>query len=510
MISNPKRPRSAEPEPPKRDLKRNKPLSDFCSRQGAMETIKSLGRVVALRKHFPIGKQHTLKCVSCGATSGRLHACVESNVVACWSRGHLQSYLTATGHELAMDLDRGIFYSHTTKDYVYDSEIDKAMVLENCVVQSEALGNKQVNNQELPLLLEHSSLQSIRADKSICERYHGVWGLRGMNNLGNTCFMSCVMQAFSSNPFLRGAAMSHTDAEDSQVKKDAPDSEESTTLNLGSAILDTITQLHNGSAAAFSPHNMLLSLWRSVDSLKGYKQQDAHEFFIAAVNALSSAQHRGANYNLTQKVFGGVLQSTVVCSQCSRKSDRSEPFNDISLDVGGRSEIQTSLTDCLDQFISPEHLQQDEQTFCPNCNSKTDCTKQLSIKSAPSVLCIHFKRFKRSQALEATTKIDQQVNFPLDGLDIAPYCTVESTLTPPLNYDLFALVEHKGTMDTGHYIAYVRKVGDWFRCDDSWVASVCDSTVREAQGYMLFYCKRGVDAHSSLPDTTPGPHTNTA
>lgn len=43
-----------------------------------------------------------------------------------------------------------------------------------------------------------------------------------------------------------------------------------------------------------------------------YKQQDAHEFFIAAVNALSSAQHRGANYNLTQKVFGGVLQVCIL------------------------------------------------------------------------------------------------------------------------------------------------------------------------------------------------------
>ena len=91
-------------------------------------------------------------------------------------------------------------------------------------------------------------------------------------------------------------------------------------------------------------------------------------------------------------------------------------------------------------------------------------------------------------------------------------------------YDLFAMVEHKGNMETvcveqstksmndllqGHYISFVRRQGEWFKCDDSWVSSVSEQDVKDAQGYallavsiwllivrfryLLFYCKRGID-----------------
>ena len=54
-------------------------------------------------------------------------------------------------------------------------------------------------------------------------------------------------------------------------------------------------------------------------------------------------------------------------------------------------------------------------------------------------------------------------------------------------YDLFAVVVHTGTMESGHYIAYVQWQGAWFRCDDHQVTRVDPTTVAAAQAYLLFY-----------------------
>jgi ubiquitin carboxyl-terminal hydrolase 22/27/51 len=44
-------------------------------------------------------------------------------------------------------------------------------------------------------------------------------------------------------------------------------------------------------------------------------------------------------------------------------------------------------------------------------------------------------------------------------------------------YDLFGVVVHKGTMDSGHYVAYVRVVDQWFLCDDAQVFEVAADEV---------------------------------
>ena len=138
-----------------------------------------------------------------------------------------------------------------------------------------------------------------------------------------------------------------------------------------------------------------------------------------------------------------------------------------------------------------------------------------------------------------------QVDFKLDGADFNRYttqhqatdvvpnvvtvaagwceCVIKLQVDDEL-YDLFAMVEHKGNMETvcveqstksmndllqGHYISFVRRQGEWFKCDDSWVSSVSEQDVKDAQGYallavsiwllivrfryLLFYCKRGID-----------------
>lgn len=65
---------------------------------------------------------------------------------------------------------------------------------------------------------------------------------------------------------------------------------------------------------------------------------------------------------------------------------------------------------------------------------------------------------------------------------------------PSLPYDLLAVVNHSGSMAQGHYTAFVKEIGRWFRFDDTWVREVDEEEVLASEAYILFYFQRGADA----------------
>ena len=66
-------------------------------------------------------------------------------------------------------------------------------------------------------------------------------------------------------------------------------------------------------------------------------------------------------------------------------------------------------------------------------------------------------------------------------------------------YDLQALVEHRGSLNGGHYVAYVKSGLDdkWYEYDDSIVRRVSEPDVLRCEGYMLFYRLRASAAKVS-------------
>ena len=56
-----------------------------------------------------------------------------------------------------------------------------------------------------------------------------------------------------------------------------------------------------------------------------------------------------------------------------------------------------------------------------------------------------------------------------------------STSTERLSsYRLYAVVVHSGVLEGGHYVAYVKRRGRWFLCDDASVEPVSETRVLEA------------------------------
>ena len=54
-------------------------------------------------------------------------------------------------------------------------------------------------------------------------------------------------------------------------------------------------------------------------------------------------------------------------------------------------------------------------------------------------------------------------------------------------YSLFAVVNHVGTIEAGHYIAYIRQHRDhWFKCDDHLITKADIRDVLQSEGCVLF------------------------
>ncbi|MGH0167798.1 UNVERIFIED_CONTAM: hypothetical protein FKN15_007426 [Acipenser sinensis] len=109
-------------------------------------------------------------------------------------------------------------------------------------------------------------------------------------------------------------------------------------------------------------------------------------------------------------------------------------------------------------------------------------------------------------------KVNKHVQFP-QILDLAPFCTVNCKNVAGDKgalYSLYGIVEHSGTMRSGHYTAYVKVrpnchlsehlngmtpqvseaeslKGSWFHISDSSVQAVPESKVQNSQAYLLFY-----------------------
>ncbi|XP_037133451.1 ubiquitin carboxyl-terminal hydrolase 22 isoform X2 [Syngnathus acus] len=346
-------------------------------------------------------------------------------------------------------------------------------------------------------------------------------GLRGLINLGNTCFMNCIVQALTHTPLLRDFFLS-----------DRHKCEMQSNSCLVCEMSQLFQEFYSGHRSPHIPFRLLHLVWTHARHLAGYEQQDAHEFLIAALDVLHRhcKDDNGKKANnpnhcncIIDQIFTGGLQSDVTCQVCHGVSTTIDPFWDISLDLpgsstpfwplspggGGGSTLNgeshatgaTTLTDCLRRFTRPEHLGSSAKIKCSGCHSYQESTKQLTMKKLPIVACFHLKRFEHSAKLRR--KITTYVSFPLE-LDMTPFMasSKESRMNgqyqqtvEPFNddnkYSLFAVVNHQGTLESGHYTTFIRQHKDqWFKCDDAIITKASMEAVLDSEGYLLFYHKQ--------------------
>ncbi|XP_048332475.2 ubiquitin carboxyl-terminal hydrolase 18 [Ziziphus jujuba] len=248
------------------------------------------------------------------------------------------------------------------------------------------------------------------------------------------------------------------------------------------------------SLQAFSPTNIISRL-RNIGGNLGYgRQEDAHEFMRFAIDTMQSicldefggekaVPPASQETTIIQHIFGGYLQSQVICTACNKISNQYENMMDLTVEIHGEA---ASLEECLDQFTVEELLHGENMYKCDGCNDYVKASKRLMVKQAPNILTIALKRFQSGRF----GKLNKSVTFP-ETLDLSPYMSEAGNGLDI--YKLYAVVVHVDMLNAsffGHYICYTKDFrGNWYRIDDCKVTGVELEEVLSQGAYMLLYSR---------------------
>ena len=90
--------------------------------------------------------------------------------------------------------------------------------------------------------------------------------------------------------------------------------------------------------------------------------------------------------------------------------------------------------------------------YCPKCKCNRSARKTYKLWSLPSIAIIQLKRFGFDHNY-CLRKITTEVNFPINCLDLSPYCCQNNLKT---TYSLYSVVNHIGSLSNGHYTSFVK------------------------------------------------------
>uniref|UniRef100_A0A8C4EFG3 Ubiquitin carboxyl-terminal hydrolase n=1 Tax=Dicentrarchus labrax TaxID=13489 RepID=A0A8C4EFG3_DICLA len=359
--------------------------------------------------------------------------------------------------------------------------------------------------------------------------------VKGINNLGNTCFFNAVMQNLSQTHMLidliqevkekgyklRICPPVETNLSPLTVTLPSPEP-------LTSAMFLFLQSMKEPGKGPLNPKILFNQLCQKAPRFKGYQQQDSQELLHYLMDSIRVEETKrvkagilkafnnptektadedtkrkvkaygkeGVRMNFVDRIFVGELTNTIMCEECEHISTVKEAFIDISLPI---------IEERVSYYICSE-----ENQYKKVEKMYTSARKQMLISSLPPVITLHLKRFH--QAGMNLRKVNRHVDFPLI-LDLAPFCSASCknlAAGDRVLYSLYGIVEHSGSMRGGHYTAYVKvrapqrkteqhhrnlsgqdaggsSQGQWVYISDTTVQTVPESRVLNSQAYLLFY-----------------------
>ncbi|XP_039997338.1 probable ubiquitin carboxyl-terminal hydrolase creB [Xiphias gladius] len=299
------------------------------------------------------------------------------------------------------------------------------------------------------------------------DRYHGLF------NQGATCYLNSVLQVLFMTKDFR-EAVERLPCADRDTER------------LDPHLKALFVALKRGTANT-------VRITKTLGIKRVWEQRDAAEYFEKILSRTSPE---------ASQIFQGLLTHKDTCSTCGTETKTDGPFWNLPIALADSdNQDYYCVMDGIEKFFRASDASGDNQLYCDHCDAKADVTNKFEIKRHPDVLMLLLKRFTFDYRLMRHVKTKCNVKVPY-------------TLRIPENqtYELYAFVEHFGSLKGGHYTATVKSQDEndemWYNFNDTCVTSLdqqpfqAHNDEKSQYAYLLFYRKTTMPAAETSTDDT--------
>ena len=327
--------------------------------------------------------------------------------------------------------------------------------------------------------------------------------VKGLQNLGNTCYMNSILQCLSHTV----ASTRYFYSKEFYSKVDQSSPKKDIVINFYKVIVNL---WNDSDKTSLNISQFKSSVDKILPEFNGFKQHDAGEFLIQLLDYIHEEisypydfeiigevksksdqlvfdscnqfkQDYKEKYSKIAEIFYGQTASILIFPNPEHITHKFEEFNHISLPITSKT---NNIYDCFDVYSEVDSLEGIEYAFEKNGSDfkgRSNALKKQFIFRVPKVLILILKRFNNDEM-----KISKHIDFPIDNLDISDY--VLDTREKNTKYSFYATVNHYGSTGGGHYTAHCKNNGVWYNLNDSNVSKVSDTEeLVDDSVYILFY-----------------------
>lgn len=280
------------------------------------------------------------KCDNCKEQASWL--CLACFVQGCnrYQSGHAEKHAVSKKHPIAIAIDSSDVWCYpcdeslSTLADTFESESKKTKALEmiedtkGCLSKHRSKTDKKSKNNFKNAEVDgEKPSQEKKSEKR--EETKEVCTVRGLSNLGNTCFFNSALQCLNALTFLTDFYTADTEL-----------------AGINATFGNTIREMRTNRGTV-NPRLLHSSITKRFVQFRGFGQQDAHELLRSLLDALSTEFikfHDNPN-NIIEQTFSNRLLSTVRCLKCNTVSRTFDPILDLSLEIPTRRKNLQEMND---------------------------------------------------------------------------------------------------------------------------------------------------------------------